>query len=88
MVSPSPPSPATSTQGLAAPYAVVYGRWVDTWEAALAALASASHSRTLSTNEAATHKAAIAAEREVVIGQLTLLLGHAPEPAEEVFGAR
>ena len=55
---------------------VVYDLWVGSWETALAAVATATQSRTLSTSEAAAHKAAIAAEREVVTRHFTLLLGH------------
>jgi hypothetical protein len=41
-------------------------------------LATATQSRTLSTNDAAAHKALIVSEREVVTKQFTLLLGHRP----------
>jgi hypothetical protein len=57
-------------------FTVAYELWLDSWEAALAALATASRSRMLSTTEAAAHRAAIAAERELVTRQFTLLLGH------------
>ncbi len=57
-------------------YTVAYDLWLGSWETALAALATATQSGTLSTNEAAAHKAAIAAERELVTKQFTLLLGH------------
>jgi hypothetical protein len=60
---------------------VAYDFWVGSWDAALAAVATATQSRTLSTNEAAAHKAVIAAEREIVTEHFTLLLGHPlPEP--------
>ena len=55
---------------------VAYQLWVDSWETALAALATASQNRTLSTNETAAHKALIAAERELVTKEFTLLLAH------------
>jgi hypothetical protein len=55
---------------------VAFELWLDSWEAALAALATASQDRTLSTNETAAHKALIAAERELVTREFTLLLGH------------
>jgi hypothetical protein len=58
--------------------AVAYELWLDSWETALSALATATQSRTLSANEAAAHKAVIAAERELVTTQFTLLLGHHP----------
>jgi hypothetical protein len=58
--------------------AVAYDLWLDSWETALSALATATQSRTLSTNDAAAHKAVIAAERELVTTQFTLLLGHHP----------
>lgn len=54
---------------------IVYELWVGSWETALAALATASQSRTLSTNEAAAHKAVIAAERELVTQEFALLAG-------------
>jgi hypothetical protein len=58
--------------------AVAYELWLGSWEAALSALATATQSRTLSTTDAAAHKAVIAAERELVTRQFTLLLGHHP----------
>ena len=59
--------------GLARPLSLadVYELWHGSWETAL----SATQSRTLSTNEAAAHKTVIAAERELVTNQFTLLLG-------------
>ena len=54
----------------------VYELWLGSWEAALSALATATQSRTLSTMEAAAHKTVIAAERELVTNQFTLLPGH------------
>ena len=54
-------------------FAVVYELWLGSWEAALSALATAIQSRTLSTDEAAAHRATIAAERELVTKQFTLL---------------
>jgi len=56
-------------------FTVAYELWVDSWEMALAALASASQSRTLSTDEAAAHRAVVAAERELVTKTFTLLIG-------------
>jgi hypothetical protein len=61
-------------------FGAVYELWVDSWQAALGALTTASQSGTLSTSEAAAHKAVIATEREIVEKQLTLLLG--PRPAD------
>lgn len=58
-------------------FALVYDLWIGSWETALLALATATQSGTLTTKEAAAHKAVIAAEREVVTKQLTLLLGYA-----------
>lgn len=48
--------------------------WTASWETALAALATAAQARTLGTAEAAAHRTAIAAEREIVSRQLRLLL--------------
>jgi hypothetical protein len=53
---------------------LVYDLWLRSWETALSALTSATQSGTLTTTEAAAHKALIAAERELVARQLTLLL--------------
>jgi hypothetical protein len=61
--------------------ALAYELWLDSWEAALSALVTATQDRTLSTNDAAAHKAVIAAERELVTTQFTLLLGHDPTRA-------
>ena len=54
---------------------LIYELWLATWERALAALATATRSRALSTNEAAAHRAVIDAERETVTMHFTLLLG-------------
>jgi hypothetical protein len=54
---------------------VAYDLWLGSCEAALAALATASRSRTLSTSETAAHQAAISAERELVTREFTLLVG-------------
>jgi hypothetical protein len=51
----------------------LYNLWLASWETALAALTSASQTATLSTNDAAAHRAIIAAERDVVTKQLALL---------------
>jgi hypothetical protein len=61
----------------------IYDLWLATWEAAAAALATASRSRALSTGEAAAHSAAINSEREFVTKHFTLLLGrdYAERPA-------
>jgi hypothetical protein len=53
-----------------------YELWLGSWETALSALATAAESRTLSTTEVAAYTAVIAAERELVTEQFTLLLGH------------
>jgi hypothetical protein len=53
---------------------LAYELWLRSWETALSALASGLQSGTLTTNEAAAHKTLIAAEREIVSRQLTLLL--------------
>jgi hypothetical protein len=58
--------------------ALAYELWLDSWEAALSALVTATKVRTLSTNDAAAHKAVIAAERKLVTIQFTHLLGHDP----------
>ena len=57
-------------------FTVAYELWLASWDAALAALTTASQSRMVSTNGAAAHKAAIVAEREVVTRHFTRLLGH------------
>jgi hypothetical protein len=56
---------------------VAYDLWLESWESELVALATATESRTLSTIEVAAHKAVIAAERELVTQQFTVLLGPA-----------
>jgi hypothetical protein len=56
-----------------ASFAVAYELWLRSWETALSALATAIQGRTLSTDEAAAHKAVIAAERELVTKQFALL---------------
>jgi hypothetical protein len=58
--------------------AVAYELWLDSWETALSALAIATQGRKLSTDDAAAHKAVIAAERELVTTLFTRLLGHDP----------
>jgi hypothetical protein len=59
-------------------FPVAYDLWLGSWETALAALATATQNGTLSTNEAAAHKAVISAEHEFVTQKFTLLLGHTP----------
>jgi hypothetical protein len=59
---------------------VAYDLWLGSWETALSALATATQSRTLGTTEGAAHKAVIAAERELVTKQFTLLLSHELSP--------
>jgi hypothetical protein len=61
--------------------AVAYELWLDSWEAALSALATATKGRALSANDAAAHRAVIVAERELVTIQFRLLLGHRPTRA-------
>ena len=56
----------------------VYELWLHSWETALAALATASRSRMLTTRETAAHKAVIVAERELVATQFALLRREAP----------
>lgn len=56
-------------------FTAAYDLWLGSWETALVALETASQSRTLSTNEASVHRGVIAAEREVVTREFTLLLG-------------
>jgi len=58
-------SDATSFAGL-------YHLWLTSWETALAALTIASQTGMLSTSDAAAHRAAIAAERDVVTKRLAL----------------
>jgi hypothetical protein len=57
---------------------VAYELWLDSWEAALSALVTATKGRALSTNAAAAHKAVIVAERKLVTTQFTQLFGHDP----------
>ena len=63
-----PTSPAIGSS-----FAGLHHLWLASWETALAALTSASQTGTLSTNDAAAHRAVIAAERDVVTKQLALL---------------
>jgi len=63
---------------------VAYGLWVESWQAALAALTTARHDKLVSTREAAAHTAVIAAERELVTKQLMLLMD--AWPAREMNG--
>jgi hypothetical protein len=78
------PSPATANaQGSAVEYAVLFDLWLGTWGTALTALACATESRTLGINEAAAHRAAIAAERGVVTRHFAVLLTD-----EEIIGSQ
>ena len=62
-----------------------YGLWVGSWETALAAVATATQTRMLSLQAAAGHKSTIAAERKLVIQELTLLAGRGyGEPTDEL----
>ena len=65
-------SPATTGT-----FDTAYGLWADSWNAALAAVATATQTRMLSSSTAAGHKAVIATERKLVIKELTLLTGRA-----------
>lgn len=56
-------------------FETAYGLWVGSWETALAAVATATQTRTLSLQAAAGHKSTIAAERKLVVKELTLLTG-------------
>ena len=67
----SPAEPRSPRPSLA----VAYDLWLESWESALAAVATAIRNRTLSTSEAAKHQGVIAAERSVVTKQFTLLVG-------------
>ena len=67
--------PAREAADLPMPLITVYDLWLATWDTALAALATATRSRALSTNEAAAHSAVINAERELVTKHFALLLG-------------
>jgi hypothetical protein len=64
-------------------YTVAYDLWLDSWQAALSALGAATQIGTLSANQAAAHKAVIAAEREVVSRHFRILLG-----VPDTYGAR
>jgi hypothetical protein len=55
--------------------AAVYGLWLASWDAALAAVATALRSGTLGADDAAAHRILIAAERDIVTKELTLLVG-------------
>jgi uncharacterized membrane protein YdjX (TVP38/TMEM64 family) len=63
-----PHSPTTSGD-----LSALYGLWVGSWETALAAVATATQTRMLSLKVAAAHKAAIAAERKLVMKHLAQL---------------
>jgi hypothetical protein len=56
-------------------FPVAYELWLSSWETALAALATASQARALSTHHAAALKALIVDERRFVTREFTLLLG-------------
>lgn len=60
---------------------IAYEFWLNGWEAVLLAIAAAAQSKTLTTTEAAAHKVAIAAERELVTKHVALLLADARSPA-------
>jgi hypothetical protein len=66
--------------------AVAYELWLQSWEAALWALVTATKGRALSTNAAAAHRAVIVAERKLVTTQFTHLLGHDPTRRDEAYG--
>jgi hypothetical protein len=57
-------------------FETAYGLWVDSWDTALAAVATATETRILSVEVAARHRAVIASERKLVIEELALLTGH------------
>ena len=63
----------STSPAIGSSFAGLYHLWLASWETALAALTSASQAGTLSTNDAAAHRAVIAAERDVVTRQLALL---------------
>jgi hypothetical protein len=56
-------------------FEMAYGLWVNCWDTALAAVATAAQTRNLSVEAAARHRAVIAAERKLVIRELTLITG-------------
>jgi hypothetical protein len=58
-----------------------YDFWVDSWKAALAALATATHTRSISPDAAAGHKAVIAAEQQVV-KEFALIVGGNVRPSD------
>ena len=57
---------------------LAYDLWLISWDTALEALATATQERTLTTDQAARHRAVIAAEREFVSHEFTLLLHDGP----------
>jgi len=69
------------------PFNVLYDHWLEAWETALAAVATANESGALSAHDAAVHRAVIVVERELVMQQLTLLRGRA-RPTEVGDGNR
>jgi hypothetical protein len=74
------PAPATSGT-----FEAAYGLWLASWETAVRAVATATEIRMLSLKAAAEQRAAIAAERKLVIEELTLLTGRVHgEPMEEL----
>jgi hypothetical protein len=56
-------------------FEAAYGLWVGSWETALAAVASATQTRTLTVQAAADYKTTIAVERKLVAKELTFLTG-------------
>lgn len=52
----------------------VYELWLASWDTSLAAVATASQTGALSAPDAARHRSLVAAEREIVLRQLTLLV--------------
>jgi hypothetical protein len=71
----TPAQRARGARDLRMSLVLTYDLWLASWETALAAVATATRSRTLSTTEAAAHNAVVAAERELVTKHFTLLLG-------------
>ena len=73
-------SPTTTTT-----LEMAHGLWIQSWKAALEAVAKATETRILSPGAAAGHQAVIVAERKLVIKELTLLTGRGfGEPMKEL----
>jgi hypothetical protein len=62
-------------------FTAVFQLWMASWEIALSAVETASRSGAFSPDDAAAHRTVIAAERELVTTQLTLLARQSSYPS-------